>query len=98
MINEYKATPRCEICGGTIGVDSVQDHHKKKRSQGGTNGLNNARMVHPFCNNNRDKLENSMIKARHATEIFDSHHIYNAPKPDLESIKQLANWHLIFRS
>lgn len=58
MLAFFQGTHRCEICGGAVDLGvSHQVDHIKKRSKGGTNSINNARIVHPWCNNNRDKLD-----------------------------------------
>ncbi|WP_160680891.1 DUF262 domain-containing protein [Clostridium sp. C8-1-8] len=54
---------KCDICGGAIEIGvSHQVDHIEKRSLGGTNSLNNGRIVHPWCNNNRDKIEKNNFK------------------------------------
>ncbi|OAH59398.1 hypothetical protein AWH48_14755 [Domibacillus aminovorans] len=51
---------KCEICGGIVDVgNSHQVDHKEERAQGGTNGVTNARITHPYCNKNRNILENN---------------------------------------
>lgn len=48
----------CEICGGRYfpGLFTQVDH-KQARAKGGKTTPSNARNTHPFCNNNRDRIE-----------------------------------------
>lgn len=50
-------TPRCEICGGRVLFEMSQADHGRKRSEGGTNSVNNLSFIHPFCNNHKDRLK-----------------------------------------
>jgi 5-methylcytosine-specific restriction endonuclease McrA len=53
----YAGSYKCELCGGAIelGVSRQVDHIHERR-KGGTNDIKNGRIVHPWCNNNREKL------------------------------------------
>ncbi|HYF81682.1 MAG TPA: DUF262 domain-containing protein [Clostridia bacterium] len=57
MYSYFSSCYRCEICGGTIDFGSYQLDHKKARAKGGSNAVKNSRIVHPWCNNNRTKIE-----------------------------------------
>ena len=48
----------CEICGGRYfpGLFTQVDH-KKPHGKGGKTTVSNARNTHPFCNNNRERIE-----------------------------------------
>ena len=50
--------PKCQICGGRYhpGLFTQMDH-KKDHSKGGATSVSNARNTHPFCNNNKIKIE-----------------------------------------
>jgi len=50
--------PKCEICEGRYypGLPTQADHKKEYR-KGGKTIVDNARNTHPFCNNNREKIE-----------------------------------------
>lgn len=53
-----KSLPACEICGGLIYPGrNTQIDHKERFRDGGITTPDNGRVVHPFCNNNRDKIE-----------------------------------------
>lgn len=54
----------CEICGGRYypGLFTQADHIEP-RSKGGKTAVWNARNTHPFCNNNRDKIDQVLNKA-----------------------------------
>ncbi|MGJ8624729.1 MAG: HNH endonuclease [Yoonia sp.] len=44
-------TDRCSICGGYLhATKSVSYDHILPSSKGGTGELENAQLVHPFCN------------------------------------------------
>jgi hypothetical protein len=48
----------CEICGGIIDPASgIQFDHVILYSQGGSSTLDNSRVTHPYCNNNRSRIE-----------------------------------------
>ncbi|TLD71488.1 DUF262 domain-containing protein [Phragmitibacter flavus] len=53
-----KGLSMCEICGGYFypGSNTQIDHNKRYRD-GGQTSVENGRFVHPFCNNNRDRIE-----------------------------------------
>lgn len=58
-IREYlKMFPACELCGGRYfpGLFTQTDH-VEARAKGGKTATRNARNTHPFCNNNREKIE-----------------------------------------
>lgn len=49
---------KCEICGGLLDPQmGVQHDHITQRFQGGSTTSNNQRIVHPFCNHEREILE-----------------------------------------
>ncbi|WP_309121511.1 DUF262 domain-containing protein [Paenibacillus sp.] len=55
----FEGCYKCELCGGAIEISvSHQVDHIEKRSEGGDNSVGNGRIVHPWCNNNRDKIPN----------------------------------------
>lgn len=48
----------CEICRGRYFPGLfIQVDHKIPHSKGGKTAASNARITHPFCNNNRDRIE-----------------------------------------
>ena len=48
----------CEICkGGYFPGLFTQADHIERRGKGGKTAASNARNTHPFCNNNRNKIE-----------------------------------------
>lgn len=55
---------KCDICGGRYfpGLFTQVDH-KKEHRKGGKTTVSNARNTHPFCNNNRETLEELGKKA-----------------------------------
>lgn len=56
--NMIESQVKCEICGGYVDLEnSHQIDHINERSNGGTNDIKNARVTHPYCNNNRIILE-----------------------------------------
>jgi hypothetical protein len=59
----------CEICGGRYypGLFTQVDH-KTLHSKGGKTAVSNARITHPFCNNNRDRIE-ELLKAESVIEL-----------------------------
>ncbi|QWU17411.1 HNH endonuclease [Paenibacillus sophorae] len=75
----FEGSYKCELCKGAIDLGvSQQFDHIELRSLGGTNSINNGRVVHPWCNNHRDKLP----KPRYTTSNpIDPPQI--EPKPDL---------------
>jgi hypothetical protein len=51
--------PQCEICGGRYYPGQfTQIDHILPHSKGGKTSPANGRNTHPFCNNNRDRIEN----------------------------------------
>lgn len=49
---------RCEICGGILDpTGPIQHDHIQRVSEGGMTSLSNQRIVHPFCNQQRDRIE-----------------------------------------
>lgn len=40
----------CAICGGLVPHQAISIDHKKRKRDGGSNGVENAQMTHPFCN------------------------------------------------
>ena len=59
----------CEICNGRYfpGLFTQVDH-KTHHSKGGKTAVSNARITHPFCNNNRDKIE-ELLNAQNEIEL-----------------------------
>ncbi len=53
--------PKCEICGGRYypGLFTQADHIEERR-KGGKTTVPNLRNTHPFCNNNRAKIEDGL--------------------------------------
>lgn len=48
----------CEICGGRFyPTDATQVDHIIRHRDGGPTNIDNGRETHPFCNNQRDKIE-----------------------------------------
>ena len=41
---------RCSICGARMNPKSVQIEHVERREDGGTSGMSNAKLAHPYCN------------------------------------------------
>lgn len=41
---------RCDICDGHIHKNSISIDHEFRKSEGGTGGLGNAKLTHPYCN------------------------------------------------
>jgi len=50
-------TSRCSLCGGRLLLGSHQIDHIEPRRKGGKSSVSNAEPKHPFCNNQRTKLE-----------------------------------------
>lgn len=92
LITFFQGTYKCEICSGALEIGvSQQVDHKLQRSLGGTNGSINARIVHPWCNNNRDRLELLIGKNKNIDNINNSQKALATvapPVPDL-TIKQV---------
>lgn len=60
------AAPHCGICGGLFDPArsrSLQHDHILQRSLGGQTELDNQRLTHPFCNNNRERIEEIRLHA-----------------------------------
>lgn len=59
-VNSYlDRADRCQICGGRmIPNHNTQVDHIVQFSHGGPTSIENSRFTHPFCNNNREKIEN----------------------------------------
>lgn len=59
----------CEICGGMFYPGAhTQIDHKERFRDGGQTTVDNGRVVHPFCNNNRDRIEN-IVAGKEAIEL-----------------------------
>lgn len=59
-INElFKSSIRCHICGGIVDLKfgGIQYDHVEKYKDVKNTDPENLRPTHPFCNNNRDKIE-----------------------------------------
>jgi hypothetical protein len=55
----FKSAIRCEICGGVLDLRSgVQYDHKTRYAERRLTDTNDGRPTHPFCNNQRDLIEN----------------------------------------
>ncbi|RWD00431.1 MAG: DUF262 domain-containing protein [Mesorhizobium sp.] len=54
---DLSLVPKCVLCGGLKHPNGITLDHAKKKADGGSSALNNARWVHPICNSNRDKDE-----------------------------------------
>ena len=50
---------KCPLCEGIMHVNGMTSDHVVERSQGGTSADQNSRSVHPICNSNRSKIQNS---------------------------------------
>jgi len=70
FIDEFNSSTRCGICGGRVSFDSIQYDHIEQRSRGGGNSVANSRTTHPFCNRNRDLLEQEGIRIVVKEEII----------------------------
>lgn len=59
VLRELLSNPiRCGICGGMLDPSmAVQMDHTKPFAEGGSTVAENARLSHPFCNNNREIIE-----------------------------------------
>ncbi|MFJ5750220.1 DUF262 domain-containing protein [Peribacillus frigoritolerans] len=90
LLSFFQGTYKCEICNGAIEIGvSQQVDHKIKRSQGGTNGSINARLVHPWCNNNRETIE--LLVSKNESLHNDMNNIsipLDKPAPDLTINKE----------
>jgi hypothetical protein len=67
-LQAYFANPiLCEICGGMIDLATgdVQHDHIHEWSRGGETASSNIRLVHPFCNLNRQIIEDSKQRLGH---------------------------------
>jgi tetratricopeptide (TPR) repeat protein len=54
----FATATRCEICGGVLDPrGGLQHDHVTKWADGGLSTIDNDRLTHPFCNNNRDVIE-----------------------------------------
>ncbi|MBZ0317889.1 MAG: DUF262 domain-containing protein [Anaerolineae bacterium] len=57
---------RCEICGGFLDPQmGVQHDHITQRFRGGSTTLDNQRIVHPFCNHEREVIEAAQQGKKH---------------------------------
>lgn len=54
---DLSLVPKCKLCGGLKHPSGIVLDHAKKKVDGGSSALDNARWVHPICNSNRDKDE-----------------------------------------
>ena len=71
---------------------SHQVDHKKNRSRGGTSSHKNADLIHPFCNNHKDRLE-GLKKCVSDTNVSVNQQIdlrVPRPKPDTTFVTQLT--------
>lgn len=51
-------SPVCEVCGGKLNASRrVQHDHVKRVRDGGITEASNQRILHPFCNQRRDRIE-----------------------------------------
>lgn len=86
----FKGTYKCELCGGAIEIGvSQQFDHVLKRSEGGSNDVKNSRITHPWCNNNRDKLEKNQNVAKTSQKEAMVHPPEIKPIPEL-TYEQIA--------
>jgi hypothetical protein len=87
----HGATHRCATCGGRVLLGSHQADHEKKRSDGGTSGIENLDIKHPFCNNNKDRLEGLRRCFGDSEVSIDEQLAQRAPipTPDSEVMGQL---------
>lgn len=54
----FKSSMKFHICGGIVDIKSdVHYDHVEKYSNSGETSPDNLKPTHPFCNNNRDKIE-----------------------------------------
>jgi len=59
---------KCEICGGILDPQmGVQHDHITQRFKGGETTANNQRIVHPFCNHEREIIQEAKQGQRHIT-------------------------------
>lgn len=83
MLAFFDGTYKCDLCGGAIDLGvSQQFDHIEKRSEGGNNSVKNGRVVHPWCNNNRDKLNGGKGKEKSDLPIAEDPPQF-VPKPEL---------------
>ncbi|MGE0023635.1 MAG: HNH endonuclease family protein [Hyphomicrobium sp.] len=66
FLSNLAAAPRCELCGGLMHRNGMSGDHKVERSKRGSSASENARMTHPICNSDREKMnaENSIRGGR----------------------------------
>lgn len=65
MMELFSSSKKCEVCGGVLDLQGpVQHDHIKKYSEGGETSVENQRPLHPFCNHQRDEIEE--IKSNHS--------------------------------
>lgn len=50
ILEALKTAPRCAICGGYLHINSITIDHKKRKQDGGTGGVENGQLAHPYCN------------------------------------------------
>ncbi len=88
----HNATHRCAVCGGRVLLGSHQADHEKKRADGGTNSIKNLDIKHPFCNNNKDRLEGLKKHLGDSESPLVQQLDIQVPKPqpDTEIMQQLS--------
>ncbi|WP_259040606.1 GmrSD restriction endonuclease domain-containing protein [Salinibacter ruber] len=71
MMELFSSRKKCGVCGGVLDLQGpVQHDHIKKHSEGGETSVENQRPVHPFCNHQRDQIEE--IKSNHSLTSLPS--------------------------
>lgn len=88
----HTATTRCSICGGRVHPDSYQVDHVTKRASGGTDSIENAAWVHPFCNNHKERLT-SLKRYDGILETSAGNQLeirFPTPQPDSDIAMQLT--------
>lgn len=62
----FDRSPRCELCGGLLDPDSGRQHdHIQQRERGGLTVTSNQRLLHPFCNLERERIQDEKAGKRH---------------------------------
>ena len=45
-----QGAPKCKICQGYIHRNSISVDHMTRRTDGGSSGIDNGQLTHPYCN------------------------------------------------
>lgn len=45
-----QSAPRCKVCGAAVHRNAISIDHVRRRADGGTDGVDNGQLTHPYCN------------------------------------------------